>query len=210
MADDERHAAAAALTAELRAIGEALVNNEPDPTALASATRNAREIREQLDGTRRLRWYDDADAAENGESRRAYGDLSPVRGELNPVAPPLRLEFGERADGTPIVVGRATLGRAYEGPPHGVHGGWVAALFDDLLGMTQGLADQHGVTGTLEIKYRAITPLEQELCFEGWIAEQRGRRLIARGKCTAGGRVTAEAKGLFVAVDFDELEKARR
>ena len=38
------------------------------------------------------------------------------------------------ADGQPAIEGRVTLGRLYEGPPNGVHGGYVAGLFDDILG----------------------------------------------------------------------------
>lgn len=212
MGDDPERAAAEALTAELRAITEALATNEIGADALRRAAVDARRLRALLDGPRRPRWYDgDATAAaERGESRRAYADLSPVRGEANPIAPPLRLEISQRDDGTPVVVGHARLGRAYEGPPHGVHGGWVAALFDDLLGMTQRLTETAGVTGILEIKYRAITPLERDLRFEGWVSEQRGRRLIALATCHAGELLTAEARGLFVKVDFNEIEAATR
>jgi hypothetical protein len=195
------------LADELRSINLALAVNELDVVHLKAATALAQQIRARLDGPPRRRWYDgDAGAAAwRGESRQAYLDQSPVRGQLNPIAPPLSTERGVRPDGTPFMRGWARLGHAYEGPPHGVHGGWVAALFDDLLGATQGLAERPGVTGVLEVKYRVITPLDCDLRFEGWISEDRGRRIMVRGTCHAGDTLTADAKAMFVRVDFNEI-----
>lgn len=197
------------LATELRAISELLAVCQPRALDLAEATALARSLRARLDGPPGPRWYDQGAnrASEQGESRRAYLDVSPVRGELNPIAPPLVIEFDERADGTRIVRGRARLGLAYEGPPRGVHGGWVAALFDDLLGAAQGLTERSGVTGILEVKYRQVTPLHEDLDFEGWIEKESGRRILVRATCRAAGTLTAEARAMFVRVDFDEIHR---
>lgn len=198
-----------ALARELRAISELLSVADPDGSALEESTELARAMRRRLEGPRRPRWYDGdtGRAGKRADSRGAYQDQSPIRGQVNPIAPPLQLRVAERPDGTPIVQGRARLGMAYEGPPHGVHGGWVAALFDDLLGATQGLIGASGVTAVLEVKFRRVTPVNECLHFEGWIEQSRGRRIVARGTCHAGDVLTAEAKGLFVRVDFDALRR---
>ena len=60
------------------------------------------------------------------------------------------------------------------------------------------------------MKYRAVTPLDCDLRFEGWISEDRGRRIIVRGSCHAADTLTAEAKGLFVRVDFNEIRSRMR
>lgn len=195
------------LAAQLRGIVEALVVAEVEPEALSESVALARRLRDRLAGRRAPRWYDgDANRGhESDGSRNAYRDQSPVRGELNPIAPPLRVEQAIRPDGTPVVRGRARLGLAYEGPPRGVHGGWVAALFDDLLGGAQGLTDTRGVTATLEIKYRQLTPIDTDLRFEAWVESERGRRVVIRGTCHAGDVLTAEARGLFVQVDFNRV-----
>ncbi len=99
---------------------------------------------------------------------------------------------------------------AYEGPPHGVHGGWVAALFDEVLGSVQGLANQPGVTAILRVRYRHLTPVEEELRFEGWIETLRSQRLVARATCHAGDTLTADAEGVFVRVDFNQVEERMR
>ena len=62
-------------------------------------------------------------------------------------------------------------------------------------------------TAILEVRYRNVTPVEQELRFESWIAEDRGRRIVARATCHAGETLTADAKGTFVRVDFDEVRR---
>lgn len=196
------------LSDELRAVGELLAVTDLRDLDLHAATELARALRGSLEGPRRPRWYDDYE--ESGPlsefAGSAYQDQSPVRGRLNPVAPPLVVdEPGERDDGRRVVRARAVLGHAYEGPPHGVHGGWVAALFDDLLGQALGLIGVRGVTAKLSVRYRHVTPIEEELRFESWVHEERGTRIVARARCHAGDTLTATAEGLFVRVDFGEV-----
>ena len=71
----------------------------------------------------------------------------------------------------------------------------------------KGLAPPPGVTATLEVRYRNVTPLDEPLRFESWVESDRGRRLTARATCHAAGKLTAEAHGLFVRVDFKEIEQ---
>ena len=160
-------------------------------------------------GPPRTRWYDDYNEADPGSDTggSAYHDQSPVRGRHNPVAPPLRVEGPIERDGRRVVQAHARLGHAYEGPPHGVHGGWVAALFDDILGQSLGLLDMRGVTAKLMIRYRSVTPIETDLRFESWIHADKGRRIIARASCHAGDTLTADAEGIFVRVDFAEVAR---
>ena len=63
-------------------------------------------------------------------------------GRANPLAPPIALELDDDR-----IVGRVTFGAAYEGPPGCVHGGYVAAAFDEVLGATQSLSGAPGMTG---------------------------------------------------------------
>ena len=81
-----------------------------------------------------------------------------------------------------------------------------AKLFDELLGSTQLLARRGGVTAILKIRYRDITPIDEDLRFEGWIHQDRGRLLTVRGTCHAGDTLTADAEGLFVKVDFNAMQ----
>jgi acyl-coenzyme A thioesterase PaaI-like protein len=119
----------------------------------------------------------------------------------SPLAPPTRIE--SPADDT--IVMHIRYGAAYEGPPGSVHGGIVAAAFDELLGMTQSLSGQPGMTGTLKVRYRRPTPLHRDLRFVGTLERVEGRKIFTRGRCFDGDTVTAEAEGLFIHVDFQRL-----
>jgi acyl-coenzyme A thioesterase PaaI-like protein len=140
-----------------------------------------------------------AESANSGDPR-AFFDHSPLMGLANPLAAPLRPEFTEDR-----VICRAVFGTAYEGPPGAVHGGFVAAAFDEVLGMAQSLGGAPGMTGTLTIRYRRPTPLHEELRFEGTLDRVDGRKIFTSGRCYAGDTLTAEAEGLFIRVDFSKI-----
>jgi acyl-coenzyme A thioesterase PaaI-like protein len=201
-----------ALANELREIAAILADRDVTSEAAAAALPLARELRAHIEAPRRQRWYElDPDAPTLGEARRSYLDLSPLRGRLNPIAPPMVFERIETPEGLRLL-GHVRLSKAYEGPPHGVHGGIVAALFDEILGGAQNLAPPVGVTAKLTVRYRHVTPIEEDLRFEAWIHDRRERRVEVRATCHAGETLTADAVGLFVRVDFGEVQQrmARR
>lgn len=168
----------------------------------------AKSLAVKLTGPHRKRWYE-ADPEET-DLRTSYLDYSPIRGPYNAIAPEMTLGYVEGADGVRRVEGSARLGAAYEGPPHGVHGGWVAAIMDELLGFAQGLAGKHGVTATLKVRYRQVTPIDEDLRLSAWIHEDRGRAVMIRGTCHAGETLTAEAEGMFARIQFDEIRNRMR
>jgi acyl-coenzyme A thioesterase PaaI-like protein len=140
--------------------------------------------------------------AANAGSADAMFDNSPYMGLSNPLAPPMDISInGEEVTGT------VTCGSAYEGPPGHVHGGFIAAMFDDLLGLAQGLSGHHGMTGRLTIHYRSPTPLHTELSLRGWLERADGRKIVCKGTLYAGDTLCAEAEGLFITVDFSKLEQ---
>jgi acyl-coenzyme A thioesterase PaaI-like protein len=127
----------------------------------------------------------------------AFFDQSPLIGLANPLAPPITVgKTGERSAAATV-----TFGSAYEGPPGSVHGGFVAAAFDEVLGYVQSLAGHPGMTGTLTTRYRKPTPLHTELYIEAEIIRIQGRKIFTEGKLWAGDLLTAEAEGLFISID---------
>ena len=86
----------------------------------------------------------------------------------------------------------------------------MAALFDDVLGATQGLSRKGAVTAKLTVRYRHVTPLEEELRFASWIERSGSRRIVVRATCHAGDTLTADAEGIFVRVDFNEIQQRMR
>jgi acyl-coenzyme A thioesterase PaaI-like protein len=166
-------------------------------------------------------WPDDAQAspgdarseAQPSEVYREGGghfDFSPLIGRSNPLAPPIDM----RSEGG-RVVGEVVFGTAYEGPPGCVHGGYVAAAFDEVLGYVQSLTGNPGMTGTLTVVYRSPTPLHEPLRFDARVERTEGRKIFTTCTLHAGARLCAEATGIFVSIKpgtFERLvaERARR
>lgn len=153
-----------------------------------------------------------AEAANVGAALQAIFEHSPFIGRANPLAPPMQLQ---EIDGK--VHGRVVFGAAYEGPPGCLHGGYIAASFDELLGAAQSLYGNPGMTGTLTVKYRSPTPLHTELHLVGEIDHVEGRKIFTSGTLSAGNgdgteRLCAEAEGIFISIDlarFAALKAAR-
>lgn len=95
--------------------------------------------------------------------------------------------------------GTVTLSESYNGPPWNLaHGGVIAAIFDELLGIATIVGAGGGFTGRLTVHYRKPTPILEELELVGWLEHASGRKLVARGEIRHQGVVTAEADGLFI------------
>lgn len=127
------------------------------------------------------------------EDLTACMPYSPISGKRNPVAAPLRM-WREGKE----VRGEAVFSPTYAGPPNSVHGGIIAAVFDELLSMANVINGVAGFTGTLTIRYHRHTPLNTPV--ELWACNERnsGRKQFSRGEFRVDGEVTASAEGLFI------------
>ena len=192
--------AAAALRTAVHDLALASTGGRHDPATLVAAGRLVAEAAAVLDGERLPPWWDGPAVPQDRLGLRAYRHRSLFQGPLHPFSPMLTWVEAEPVDGAPSLAFTVTLSSLYEGPPRAVHGGYLAALFDELLGGVQGRArDGGGYTGRLTIRYRALTPVDEPLVFTGWITEDKGRRITTAATCrTADGRITAEADALFV------------
>jgi len=140
-----------------------------------------------------------AESANAGDVN-AFFDYSPLIGLSNPMAPPVVLHV----EGD-VVVGTVTFGAAYEGPPGHVHGGLIAATFDEVLGFAQSMTGHPGMTGTLTIRYRKPTPLHREITLDGRVVGVEGRKIRTEGRMVVGDVLTAEAEAIFISVDFAKM-----
>jgi len=138
-----------------------------------------------------------------------FHDRGPIAGRANPLAPPAVLGVDRDAS---IVVGEVTFGPAFEGAPGIAHGGFVAAVLDEALGMASAFCGRVCMTAELVTRYRRHTPIGTPLRIEARLDAAEGRRVRTSGELSIDGTVIAEARGLFVAVGaakFDDLVSAR-
>ncbi len=180
------------LAEEFRSLAELMMTSSPAPEDLRAISQYLREQRTVFERSPRTFGRMEFYRQEN-QSPFVHIEMNPLCGNSNPIAPPLNswLKDGE-------AFGRANLGWQYEGPPGSVHGGFVAAVFDDFLGMAQRLTDQPGMTGTLTVRYRKPTPLNTDLELHGYVKSSEGRKNVLVGTMHANGVLTAECEGLFI------------
>lgn len=192
-------AAADELRTAVHHLATATIGHRHDPSVLHEAQTLVARAAALLDGEPLAPWWDGPGGGDI-EGLRAYRHRSLFQGPLHPFSPALRWGEGAGPEGQPGLSYTVTLPRLYEGPPRAVHGGYVAGLFDELLGAVQARATGGGgYTGKLEVRYRALTPVETPVRFTGWIVANTGRRITTAAVChDHDDAVCAEATGLFV------------
>lgn len=193
--EDPRLGAARKVGRAVRVAIDRLTATSAPAEVLEAVAARMDEVLGLLDGYGSTRSYEGVAEASGMGHDRAFFDWSPQLGLANPLAPPLQVTI----EGDTIV-GTGRFGAAYEGPPGSVHGGCVAAAFDEILGVTQSLSGQMGMTGTLTVRYRRPTPLHTDLRFEGRLESVSGRKVLTSATVYAHGELTAEATGLFISV----------
>ena len=196
------------LAQALRELTEVLVTSTPsvgDMDEIAERLElQAREFAKEPRLFGQTAFQQDGNHGKRGEVNH---ELNALGGWSNPLAPGLNMWFEDgRAYGT------VTCGWAYEGPPGHIHGGYVAAIFDQFMGMAQMLGKQPGMTGTLKVRYLRPTPLNQELKLEAWLDRVEGRKTIMSATMRSGDTDTAQCEALFVrpsgGLDLDTLNKS--
>lgn len=196
------------LAAELRELLACVCATDASTSELLEATERIRAIATRFASQPRMTVA--AGVAEMGlTGMETFHDRSPMVGLSNPIAPPLDLMPDP---GAQVVRGTGTFGSAYEGAPGCVHGGFLAAAFDELLGMACIFSGSPGMTGEITIRYRRPTPIATELRFEGRLDRVEGRRIFTSGESYVGNTPTAESTGVFIAITrekFEELDRAR-
>lgn len=180
----------------VRSVLHRMVQTSAPNEVIEAAAADVEAAAARFEGYESKSMYEGFAEAANAGAPFGFFDHSPMLGRANPLAPPIVLWLdGDRIRGT------ATFGSAYEGPPGCVHGGYVAAAFDEVLGSTQSLSGSPGMTGRLTVSYRKPTPLGVELQFEGRLESVDGRKILTRGELWAGDVLCAEAEGLFISID---------
>ncbi len=139
---------------------------------------------------------------------RRRSPSNPVSGRRNAFAPPLKVKRDKdelRAWST------FNLGAAYEGPLGHIHGGVLAMLLDQILGMIPALVGLPGMTAYLNVTYRRPSPLFADLNIEAKVDRTEGWKTFATGRIfDAEGRTTAEAEALFIVPKFARERLERR
>ena len=177
-------------------IDRLMASGAPDEV-LAEVTADIAAVAERLGAYEKASLYGFSETANVGaREQEALFDYSPLLGLANPLAPPMTITVAEGR-----TLSTVNFGLPYEGPPGCVHGGYLAAAFDELLGATQSLSGAPGMTGTLTVRYESPTPLQTDLRFEGRFLGVERRKILVEGTCHAGEVLTCRASGIFISLE---------
>lgn len=130
-----------------------------------------------------------------GDKHQLFLD-SIVSGAANPMG--LNAAVWREGD---VAVMEVTLGRAFEGAPGRAHGGVIAALLDETMGVVHVLQEALAYTAQLDIKYIAPAPIGESIIARAWLSHREGRKLYIDASLHAGEVQLASATALFIAID---------
>jgi len=107
--------------------------------------------------------------------------------------------YYRRAD--QALVARVWFGPETEGPPGHAHGGSLAAVLDEVLGLAAWAAGHAIVVANLNVNFRCLLPILQVVQVDTEIVSVAGRKVLVRGKVWDGeDKVYAEADCLCIEI----------
>ncbi len=93
---------------------------------------------------------------------------------------------------------RIWFGPETEGPPGHAHGGSVAAVMDEALGLAAWAAGYAIVVGNLNVSFRNLLPLQQVVTVESRVISAEGRKIMVHGRIFCGETTYAEGECLCI------------
>ncbi|MBJ6724587.1 PaaI family thioesterase [Geomesophilobacter sediminis] len=95
---------------------------------------------------------------------------------------------------------RIWFGPETEGPPDNAHGGSIAAVFDEVLGLAAWAAGYSIVVGNLNVSFRKLLPIRHIVTLETEVVSVVGRKVTVRGRIRNGETVYAEGEALCITI----------
>jgi len=203
MSEQTDRAARADAAAAVRRLGHAMVSKVSDTNLLERIAREVDElarlaeeggVRSRTPNTSRP-FFEPPTASSPPEHKNLFAE-SIISGELNPLSAGADL-WSEEDE----AVLEVSLGPAFEGAPGRAHGGVVAALVDETMGIVLAIHDDAAYTGRLTVTYRAGTPVGETVTCRARLTGREGRKLFMTAEVTSGGLLCAEAEAVFITVD---------
>ena len=115
----------------------------------------------------------------------------------DPTGERFRVRYYRNVDGA--LVARVWFGPETEGPPGHAHGGAIAAVLDEVLGLAAWAAGYAIVVGKLNIHFQKLLPLRTVVQVDSSIVSAEGRKILVRGRIHGPDGLTfAEADCLCI------------
>ncbi len=106
-----------------------------------------------------------------------------------------------------FLLAKAWFGPGSKGPPGHAHGGAMAALLDESMGVCAWQAGVPVLAARIEVSYRRSLPLGSVVSAEAWIESIEGRKLCIKSRLLgAEGELYSEGEGLFLELNEEQKE----
>jgi len=117
----------------------------------------------------------------------------------DPTGGRFRVRYYRNQDGA--LVARIWFGPETEGPPDHAHGGSIAAVLDEVLGLAAWAAGHAIVVGKLNVHFQKLLPLRTVVQVDSTIVSVEGRKIMVHGTIHGpGGVVYAAADCLCITI----------
>ncbi len=104
------------------------------------------------------------------------------------------------------VIARTWFGPGAEGPPRHAHGGSVAAVLDEAMGMAALYAGHTVVAANISIDYLKMVPLETVASAITRVSKVAGKKVYTEAQLVGGdGTIFSRGKGLFITIPFNKI-----
>ena len=111
-----------------------------------------------------------------------------------------------RRDADNALMGKIWFGPGTQGPPAHAHGGAMASVLDDAMGISAWMAGHMVVAAEIRIRFRSMLPIGTVAILEASVAEVDGKRIKTRSELRSQeGVVFASGEGLFVHIGRDKF-----
>jgi len=107
--------------------------------------------------------------------------------------------------------GRAYFGPQAEGPPGHAHGGSIAALLDEAMGLCAWSAGFPVLAAELHVRFLRSLPLNSVVQVHTWMEKTKGRRITIRGELRGQNQERfADSSGEFAVISGARLQELKQ
>jgi acyl-coenzyme A thioesterase PaaI-like protein len=107
------------------------------------------------------------------------------------------------------LVARVWFGPVTEGPPSHAHGGSIAAVLDEVLGLAAWAAGHRIVVGNLNVSFRQLLPIQTVVQVHTRVISVQGRKVMVNGEvCSLDEVVYATGEALCIKITLPQREDA--
>jgi acyl-coenzyme A thioesterase PaaI-like protein len=111
-------------------------------------------------------------------------------------------------DADMALVAKVTFGSGAEGPPNHAHGGSIAAVLDEAMGVSAWLAGHRVLAAKISIEFKKPIPLGTCATLTAWVSRVEGRKVTTVGQLDGpDGTRYALGEGVYVMMREGKLEE---